>query len=98
MQSASEVSKHFNTESFVKPASSTRHPNTILEKWRPYERPNNTHEMGRVSPLSWRDPVSFNEVNGGLPWAERRNHRSSKRGKDQMRPKILELETKLSNT
>jgi len=73
----------------------------ILVKWRPLGRSNNSLVVGWI-PLNIcnsRDPVNLGELTGVLHlspprWEQRRgetNTRSSRRGKEQMRPKTFEF-------
>ena len=93
------VSEHFDTKSVVEVTSSLEsHATTIFVKWRPFGRSNSRLAMGWIAPaalLNSRDPVSPGEVEGVVhrplgPGAGERNARSSRRGKEQMRPKTSE--------
>ena len=94
------VSEQPNIKSVVEVTScSENHVTTIVVKWRPFGRSNSRRVMGwipSVTLLNSRDPVSLGEVEGVVhcpslcPREMEDNARSSRRGKEQMRPKISE--------
>ena len=100
MERVSRVSEHFNTKTFVRPASLTWHVNNILVKRKqPFGRPSNPCTKERTLPSMRRVPVSFGGVEGAfrgyvvtaVSLVERRcNSRSLRRGREWIKLKICE--------
>ena len=94
------MSEHLDTKLIAKSIpSSERQCTVIFVKWRPFGSSNNRRTVDRVL---WnihisRDPLSLGEVEGVLHlpplWSKpsKANVRSSRRGREQIRPKTSEF-------
>jgi len=95
------VSEHPDTKSVVDlTSSSDLHETVIAVKWRPFGKSSNRLVMDWIPLIitpNWRDPVSLGEVEGVLhpsslrPGPTDSKARSSRRGKEQTRPKTSEF-------
>ena len=94
------MSEHLDTKSVVEVISSLEsHATTIVVKWRPFGRSNSRRMMGWIPPiplLNSRDPVRLGGAEGAVHRPSlgsglmKRNVRSLRRGKEQIRAKISE--------
>jgi len=94
------LSAHIDTNFIVNLTSSSEsHGTRIFVKWMPFGRSNNRRVMVRTpsnSVSTLRVPLSLGEVGGAFhrppacPGPTESSVRSSRRGKEQMRPKISE--------
>ena len=87
------MSEHLDTNSVVDSKSPLRHATVIFLKRRPPGRSNNRRVAKQSPPIALmsREPVNLGDVGGGTHSAvllvvRRTNSRSSRRGKEQIRP------------